>query len=62
MTVETSIGKITASREVLNEISLAFGYCADAHNSKGHKASAERASDIAYEIFVALDKVNYYTD
>jgi len=62
MTVETEIGKITASKEVLNKISLVFGRSAYEHKRKGHGSIAEQHRKISHEIYVALDKANYFTE
>lgn len=60
MTVVTSIGKITASKDVLNAI---VGLAWDAEenlNAKGRNALAIRASEVACEIYNELDLAGYY--
>lgn len=60
MTVQTQIGKITASKDTLNEINLivmsAIGNC----EAKGYEACARKMKKVFNEIFYELDKIGYY--
>lgn len=62
MTVNTKMGKITASKEVLNMLSLALSEAADSIQArKGiEKRDVYGYDTAANEIFDALDKTGYY--
>ena len=62
MTVNTKLGKITASEEVLNRLSMALF---EAANSMEAKRGIEKRDVFGYdtaanEIFDALDETGYY--
>lgn len=63
MTVNTTMGKITASKEVLNRLSIALSEAADSIQArKGvEKRDVYGYDTAAYEIFYALDKTGHYT-
>ncbi|MBQ8426167.1 MAG: hypothetical protein IJX16_00180 [Clostridia bacterium] len=61
MTVEIKgLGKITASKEVLNTLSSLIWESSESYENRGRKALAKDASDIANAIYDELDKANYY--
>lgn len=60
MTVETRMGKITACREVLNLISIAYYESADRRMERGQPNIAQCEIEIANEIHIALEKSGYY--
>lgn len=60
MTVETKLGKITASKAVLNAISLMADFSSDRNFEKGYTASGARDKEISNEIYHALKSVGYY--
>ena len=61
MTVEIKgLGKITASKEVLNTLSSIICEASGSYENRGRKALAENASNIANAIYNELEKVNYY--
>lgn len=61
MTVNVEgLGKITASKYVLNEIVTAFYSASDAQLIHNRSRLSERSSKIATEIFDALNKEGYY--
>jgi len=60
MTVETTMGKITGTVDVLNDISLALRYAGDNLYINGQYASAERYATVAHEIYVELEKAGVY--
>lgn len=61
MTVETSIGKITASKDVLNWIVGAFEEQAMHNREKGNRnALADFYNGISWEIYNSLKKTGYY--
>lgn len=61
MTVNVEgLGKITASKDVLNEIVTAFYSASDAHLIHNRLKMSERYSKRATEIFDALNKEGYY--
>ena len=60
MTVETEIGSITATPEVLNEISIAFGDSEDINRFRRNSALAEKAREVSYEIYHALREIGFY--
>lgn len=63
MTVNTELGKITASKEVLNRLSIALSESADSIQAKRgvEKRDVFGYNTAAYEIFYALDKTGFYT-
>ena len=64
MTVNTTIGKITASKETLNYLSLALFEAADHIQAiKGiEKRDVYGYDTTSIEIFDALEKTGYYHD
>ena len=62
MTVKTEIGNITATKDVLNEISLAFGRSEEVHKRRGHLALADRDDNISFAIYRALAETGYYNE
>lgn len=61
MTVNVEgLGKITASKDVLNEIVTAFYNASDAQLIHNRPKLSARSSKIATEIFDALKKEGYY--
>lgn len=60
MTVNTNIGKITASKDVLNMLSISLSESADALASRGHNARAKQDATTATDIYYALDAVGFY--
>lgn len=64
MTVNTRFGKITASREVLNILSIALFEAADSLQArKGiEKRDVFGYDTAANEIFDALDETGYYAE
>lgn len=54
------LGKITASKDVLNEIVTAFYNASDAQLMHNHIRLSERSNKRATEIFDALNKEGYY--
>ena len=60
MTVMTELGKITASKEVLNRISLAFDEAADDNKVKGYMSYSEQLSLAGSQIYDALNAEGYY--
>lgn len=60
MTVNTSIGKITANKVVLNAISIAFLRAADKFKDEGAGALAGRYNRISEEIYNALKNDVFY--
>ena len=63
MTVNTKIGKITASKEVLNILSLALLEAADSIQARkgAEKRDVYGYSTASEEIFYALNKTGYYS-
>lgn len=64
MTVNTRFGKITASKEVLNQLSIALFEAADSIQArKGiEKRDVFGYDTAANEIFDALDETGYYNE
>ena len=60
MTVNTTMGKITASKDVLNMLSISFLESAVSLADKGYKARSKQAETTADEIYHALDAVGFY--
>lgn len=54
------LGKITASKDVLNALSSAFSHEAQLYADKGKKALFLQADKRSNDIYYALDKVGYY--
>ena len=54
------LGKITASKEVLNEISSAFGSACDFYRSRNSEALANKSYRVFISIYDALDDSGYY--
>ena len=60
MTINTSAGKINASKAVLNKLAIFAGLGAEAHRAKGLFALATEADEIAEQIHEALADTGYY--
>lgn len=60
MTVETEIGSITGTPDVLNEISIAFEDSARYENSRGNIALSEKASKVSFAIYNELIDIGFY--
>lgn len=61
MTVDIKgLGKITASKEVLNELVSAFYNESDFYKNKNYLARSERSNKRADIIYDALEKCGYY--
>lgn len=56
------LGKITASKAVLNEISSAFGSACDFYRNRNSEALANKSYKIFISIYDALDDSGYYED
>lgn len=63
MTVDIKgIGKITASKRLLNELSISLWVASEAEESKGHHDIAKRNEKISDSILLALKEDGYYFD
>lgn len=60
MTVNTINGKITADKETLNLISIAFLDAAKHYTDEGADAIAKRFDRVSEEIYNALKETGYY--
>ena len=60
MTVTTELGKITACKEVLNRISMAFDEAAEENKAKGYISFFEQLSLAGSQIYDALNAEGYY--
>ena len=60
MTVNTTMGKITASKEVLNMLSLSLSESAEYLANRGYYARSKQDETTAKEIYQALDAVGLY--
>ena len=60
MTVNTHEGKITATKEVLNLISMAFVSDAKQWDKEGFHLVADSRKKVANEIYIALKETGYY--
>lgn len=61
MTVEIKgMGKINATKEVLNEIAIAFSNSCEYNAQKGYYYLAKEAEEAFLTIHKELDKVGYY--
>ena len=60
MTVETEIGSITATPEVLNEIAIAFGDSEVINQLRRNTALADKAREISFTIYYALREIGFY--
>lgn len=60
MTVHTINGKITANKDTLNAISIAFAKAADKYKDEGANALAGRYDRVSEEIYNALKNTGYY--
>ena len=56
------LGKITASKEILNDITIAYGASRDFYRRTGCNALADRCSKIYGSIHDALEKSGYFND
>ena len=60
MTVNTINGKITANKDTLNSISIAFFEAANKYKDEGADALAGRYDRVSKEIYNALKNTGYY--
>lgn len=60
MTVNTAYGKITATEDVLNVISLNCSMAAIHYEKEGMKALSDKADTVGREIFNALNSKGFY--
>ena len=60
MTVETEIGSITGTPEVLNEISIAFGDSEDINRLRRNNALADKARKVSFTIYYELREIGFY--
>lgn len=60
MTVNTTYGKITASKEVLNMLSLSLSESARSLADRGYYARSKQDETASEEIYHALDAVGLY--
>ena len=60
MTVNTIIGKITASKDTLNELSIALSEASESYAKREMPASSERAFEVSSKIYTALCGKDYY--
>ena len=60
MTVNTSKGKITADKAVLNAISIAFLDAARSYKDEGLYELANYYNRISEEIYISLEEAGYY--
>lgn len=60
MTVNTITGKITANKDTLNSIAIAFCYAAEHYKYDGADALAGRYDRVSEEIYTALKDTGYY--
>lgn len=60
MTVNTTMGKITASKEVLNMLSLSLSESAEFLAGRGSYARSKQDQTTSDEIYHALDAVGFY--
>ena len=56
------LGKITASKEILNDIAIAYGASRDFYRRTGCNALVDRCSKICGSIHDALEKSGYFND
>lgn len=56
------LGKITASKEILNDIAIAYGASRDFYRRTGCNALADRCSKICGSIHDTLEKSGYFND
>lgn len=62
ITITTPNGNITASKYLLNSISIAFSKCSEKFKEDGAPALACDAENIADAIYDELKKTNFYED
>lgn len=60
MTVNTVRGKITANKDTLNSISIAFSKAAEKFKDEGYDGMAEDFDRVADEIYNALNNTGFY--
>lgn len=60
MTVNTTIGKITASKDVLNMLSLSLLESSNGLAERGYIERSKQDNAVSDEIFRALDAVGFY--
>ena len=62
MTVQTSIGKITADKETIHRLLDLTVFASSHADSQGYEASKRVFEETFHQIFDALDEVGYYDD
>lgn len=62
MTVETPYGKITASKETLNKIGLAFAEAGDSYEARNRPSFAKDANEAFDQIYDALAAAGMFKD
>lgn len=62
MTINTKIGKITASKDVLNYLSIICTQAEEYNKSRGYNASAEECKEVSYDLYNVLKEVGFYND
>ena len=62
MKVNTRIGKIKASKDVLNKLSLSLSESAGSLASRGCKKRAKQDQIVSNDIYKALDAVGFYNN
>lgn len=62
MTVNTKMGKITASKEVLCELNICIFKAEQAYRQDGRKNLANYYREVHSQIFDALDETGYFDD
>ena len=62
MKVNTRIGKIKASKDVLNKLSLSLSESAGSLASRGYKKRAKQDQIVSNDIYKALDAVGFYNN
>ena len=60
MVVETSFGKISASKDTLNYILLMMNEASESYDSRGRAALSKEALNNANAIYDALESVGFY--
>lgn len=60
MTIKTSEGNITASKAVLNMLSIHLFESAEKHEKENFKALAKQARTIATELYKGLEETGFY--
>lgn len=56
------LGKLVASKQILNDIAIAYGVSRDFYRRSGCNALADRCNKICGSIHDALEKSGYFND